>query len=193
MQDITRFTLVNFLTFITILSTLSGIIIVPMVYILLRDRSKSKYDMAHNQAILSEMRASFEQRFAKLNHELMATEARWRDVNHLLLSAQRAQRDQLLERKVVITNFFRDLGLSDNDTEVDSKLVFVLTPLNDEEQETYTIIKDVCARNGLTCLRGDEEFIKGDILPHVVKLMVKARIVIANIGSRNPNVYYELG
>ena len=48
-------------------------------------------------------------------------------------------------------------------------------------------------RNGYKCARGDETFAAGDVLSHIVRQIVRARIVIANIGTRNPNVYYELG
>jgi hypothetical protein len=42
-------------------------------------------------------------------------------------------------------------------------------------------------------MRGDEEFIRGDVLPHILKYICKAAVVIANIDGRNANVFYELG
>ena len=42
-------------------------------------------------------------------------------------------------------------------------------------------------------MRGDEEYTSSDILSHIIRLIVKARVVIANISARNPNVFYELG
>ena len=33
----------------------------------------------------------------------------------------------------------------------------------------------------------------GDLLRHILKLLVKALIVVANIDGRNANVFYELG
>jgi nucleoside 2-deoxyribosyltransferase len=41
--------------------------------------------------------------------------------------------------------------------------------------------------------RGDEVSVAQDILGHIVKQIIAARLVIANISSRNPNVMYELG
>jgi nucleoside 2-deoxyribosyltransferase len=41
--------------------------------------------------------------------------------------------------------------------------------------------------------RGDEDNIRTEILSHIVQKIVSARLIIANISSRNPNVMYELG
>ncbi len=40
---------------------------------------------------------------------------------------------------------------------------------------------------------GDEDSIKGDILPYILRKIVKARLVIACMDGRNANVFYELG
>lgn len=46
---------------------------------------------------------------------------------------------------------------------------------------------------GLDCSKSDDEYIKGDVLSHIIKSIAEARIVLANIDGRNPNVFYELG
>jgi nucleoside 2-deoxyribosyltransferase len=46
---------------------------------------------------------------------------------------------------------------------------------------------------GYKCLRGDEQIATGDILARILKLICSARLVIANIDGRNPNVFFELG
>ncbi|MBO1401738.1 hypothetical protein BVH62_18965 [Vibrio cholerae] len=68
-----------------------------------------------------------------------------------------------------------------------------MTPFNDKYNEDFDAIATVCNDVGLKCVRGDEEYIKGDILGHILKQLVKSRVVIANINGRNPNVFYELG
>jgi hypothetical protein len=45
----------------------------------------------------------------------------------------------------------------------------------------------------LTCHRADTETRPGDIIEHIVKNLVDADIVIADLSGRNPNVFYELG
>jgi hypothetical protein len=69
----------------------------------------------------------------------------------------------------------------------------VLTPFSDEERDTFEVIRKTCVRVGLTAIRGDEQFTSTDILTHVIQLILKARLVIANITGRNANVFYELG
>jgi hypothetical protein len=162
------------------------------MFVFLRDKSRSQYDVERQRTILSEMRASYENQIAKLVMDMTATQERWRDANHLLLSGQTLQsrRDP---HDLYLTGFLRDMGLTEKDIVIEPKLIFVLTPFSDEEQHTYEAIKNVCNRNGLRCARGDEEFTRGDILSQIIRIMVRARVVIANIGTRNPNVMYELG
>ena len=163
-----------------------------MIY--LRDRSRSRYDDEKQRAILSGMRASFEGQIARLNHQLMATEGRWRETNHLILSSQSHQADAVDGAPVLAADdFVRSLGINPSDIELDERLVFLLTPFADDEREVYATIAEVCRRNGFICVRGDEEHITGEILPHIVRLMLSARIIVANITSRNANVFYELG
>ncbi len=167
-------------------------LIAVLMLVVLRDRSLSGYDKAHHHAELSAMRAAYEQQIASLNMQMIATEQRWRDANHLLLSAQNAQEARPpsnRDRKA----FLRELGLDSEDLTPNPRLVFVLTPFAVEEQPTYQSIKNVCERVGFVCMRGDEEYVVGELLRHIVRLIATARIVIANVGSRNPNVFYELG
>ena len=71
--------------------------------------------------------------------------------------------------------------------------MFVLTPFHPRYEKTYDLISNVCNKVGLKCSRGDEQFIRGGVLSHILKELTSASIVIANIDGRNPNVYYELG
>ncbi|MBK8089395.1 MAG: hypothetical protein IPK31_16460 [Chitinophagaceae bacterium] len=45
----------------------------------------------------------------------------------------------------------------------------------------------------MRCERGDEKFYRGDIFSQILKSIVKANLIIANINGRNANVLYELG
>jgi hypothetical protein len=109
-----------------------------------------------------------------------------------LLELQRKQKDDAPDRQG-LTPFLRNLGLTERDLEPDPRLILVLTPFSEDQNDTYETIKNTCMDSGFVCVRGDEEFAEGDILTHIVKLLVKARYVIANITTRNSNVFYELG
>jgi hypothetical protein len=159
-----------------------------------RSGRKATYDAERNAAQLEALRASYEERMYRLTSEVMRTQERWQDLNHLLISSQQRLPDQEERlKRPPMTQFLRSNGLSESDLKIDEKLVFVLTPFNQTFRDEYDTIQSVCARLGLRCIRGDEDFISGDLLPHIVRNIARARIVIANIEGRNPNVFYELG
>jgi hypothetical protein len=57
----------------------------------------------------------------------------------------------------------------------------------------YNVIRNTCQNVDLKCLRGDEKYRENEILSHILKEIVPARVVIVNINGRSPNVLYELG
>lgn len=166
-----------------------------IAYLLIVNRKKAEYDSKNQKAILDEVRNSFEKQMYALNDRLIQSEERWRDVNHLLL------RDEYRENKTPISNsrktyyseFLRANGISENDLVIDTRLIFILTPFNDNYAEDYNVVREVCTSAGFKCFRGDETYFKGDIFPQMLKLIVKSNLIIANINGRNPNVLYELG
>lgn len=153
-----------------------------------------KYDRQSNKALIEDMRYSFEKNIYNLTERLMSTQERWIDANHLLLSSQKNKEiDIKKEESVYLSDFLKSNGISKDDINIDKKLVFVLTPFNQDFDSAFETIKRVCSKVDLKCLRGDEEYIKSDIFVHILKCLVKANIIIANINGRNPNVFYELG
>ncbi|MCA6120347.1 hypothetical protein J6500_00285 [Bradyrhizobium sp. WSM 1704] len=168
------------------------LILAAMTWIVSKNK-ESRYAAEYQRAVLSSMRESYEPQIAKLNREMTATPERWRDANHLLIAAQNAKSQDSAERLQPPNEFLRSFNLGTRDLVMDDTLIFVLTPFAEEERDAFDTIKDVCTNAGFRCLRGDEDNATGDILGHIVRLMVKARIVIANVETRNPNVFYELG
>lgn len=165
------------------------------VYLIILSIKKKEYDSKNQKIILDDIRNSFEKQMYVINERLVQSEERWKDVNHLLL------RDDYLEnqlklntgKQIYYSDFLRANGISENDLIIDKKLIFILTPFNDLFFEDYKVIKDICFKNGFNAFRGDEIFIKGDIFPEMLKLIVKSNLIIANINGRNSNVLYELG
>lgn len=154
-------------------------------------RMRDRYNIEMHRVVLSEVRESYEAQLARLSQQLTATENRWNEVNHLVVAGQQSapKADGEAER----VQFLTKMGFGDIDFAVDPKLVFVLTPFSSEERNTFETIQKVCQENGYRCARGDEDFTESEILRHILKQMIKSRVVIANIGTRNPNVFYELG
>ncbi|MBF0452522.1 MAG: hypothetical protein HQK75_17605 [Candidatus Magnetomorum sp.] len=185
-------TLPETLPTIIILSIVSSIMITSLI-ILLRTR-RHKYDFDNNRTIINEMRDSFEKTIYNLTERLVSTQDRWMDVNHLLLSSQQNKAIDIdSEKRVYLNDFLKSNGINEADIKTDKKLVFFLTPFNKDFESTFEVIRKVCHQVDLKCLRGDEEFIKSDIFSHILKNIVRANIVIANIDGRNSNVFYELG
>jgi hypothetical protein len=172
---------------------LSTIILVILFYII-KSQKDTKYSEEYSKVIIESMRDSFERNLYTINERLMKTEERWKDVNHLLISSQKSQDAyDLSSKKIHITQFLKSHGIEEKDLIIDKKLVFVLTPFSEYYEDLFIKIKEVCDSVGFKCIRGDEDYISSDLLPHIIKGILKSSIIIANVDGRNPNVFYELG
>ena len=136
-------------------------------------------------------RSYLEQRIAQLSDQLLSSQQRWEDVNHLILSLH--EKNTLSNGIISSQAFLERFNIDPNDIDICKRLVFVLTPFHDDNLSDYNHIRHICDTLQLRAMRGDEENIKGDIISHIVKCIAEARIVVANISGRNPNVFYELG
>ncbi|HXU35408.1 MAG TPA: chaperonin GroEL [Blastocatellia bacterium] len=77
---------------------------------------------------------------------------------------------------------------------VDEKLCFVLMPFQDFFDGCYEkIIKPAAVDAGLEAMRADDVYGIGVIIQDIWGLIWKARIVVADVTDKNPNVNYELG
>lgn len=156
-------------------------------------RKKKYYDTQRNIAILEDLRSTLEKQIYSLNDRLIKNEERWLDVNHLLVNNSLSNPIAKNSNRTYYSDFLKSNGIFENDLILDDKFIFILTPFNDSYRESYLVIRDTCAKAGFTCIRGDERQITGDIFPEMLRYIVKAKLIIANINGRNPNVMYELG
>ncbi|MBJ2181607.1 hypothetical protein JC795_25860 [Pseudomonas veronii] len=155
----------------------------------------SKYNDEKRRIEIEAMRRNLEEKIYHNTDRLTADPERWSQVNHLVMdflskseSDKSAATQDLSGRK-----FLAASGISLETLKIDKKKVFVLTPFHPRFEETYRLISGACQDVGLSCTRGDEQFIQGGILSHILREMTTAGIIIANIDGRNPNVFYELG
>lgn len=162
-------------------------LIISLLMVILRQSQR------HNKELIGTMRDSYEKQIYMMTDRLTASMDRWRDVNHLVIGSQATQPSFESSKSVRLSAFLKANGIQQDEIEPEHDLVFVLAPFNNRFEDVFDVIRNTCQRVGLRCMRGDEEFIQGDILPHILKLMCKAAIVIANIDGRNANVFYELG
>jgi Nucleoside 2-deoxyribosyltransferase len=71
---------------------------------------------------------------------------------------------------------------------------FVIMPLHSVfEAEYQRVIKPAIEDAGLECKRGDEIYTQQAIVHDIWQSIREARVVIAELSGRNPNVMYEIG
>ena len=174
---------------------LSSVTITLVVYLLSHYMRKSHYNEERKIVELEAVRSSLEKKIYELNDKLMSSDERWRDVNHLIVgnNSYKVDKNQFEFQKPILSGFLRSNGITERDLEQEQGFVFVLTPFYSRFDEDFFIIKSICQNVGLKCLRGDETYLSGDIFPEILKYILKADFVIANVDGRNPNVLYELG
>lgn len=95
------------------------------------------------------------------------------------------------EIKRVITFCPEVFNVPDNG--LDPKLVAVMMPFSAEFAPVYDSIKKACKSVNLECLRVDEIWNESVIVQEIFNLIFSSSIVIADLSSKNTNVFYELG
>jgi len=77
---------------------------------------------------------------------------------------------------------------------IDPRLCFVLMPFDDSFKPIYDkVIKLTVEEADLDCKRADDIFGTNPIIEDIWEYINKARIIIADLTNRNPNVFYEVG
>jgi len=180
--------IIVFIGLILLIIMLIGMIF--SIYSKMEKVNKKKEDTSINIS-LGDERSYLERQISELNEKLVSTDERWKEVYHLILTSQNRQNEKT--GVVSISNFLSGFGIDYTNIRIENNLVFVLTPFHEDFTQTYKIISETCSEIKLTSMRGDEEFVPKDVLQHIIKCIVKARVVVANLNGRNPNVFYELG
>lgn len=71
---------------------------------------------------------------------------------------------------------------------------FILMPFQDRFNDIYTYgIKATCEKLNIKCERADEVIYTRDILRKIYECIRRADLIIADLTTRNPNVFYEVG
>lgn len=172
-------------------------IVILTIMLRMNERIRQRYSNNNSTDNISfysaydEDRAYLEKEITKLSNDLLSSQKRWEEVNHLLLSS--LNKNSNTNNHISFDDFLYNFNINPNNLTIDKNLIFVLTSFSDDAINDYITIKNICYKLGFNATRGDEELIKGDVLSHTVEHIAKSRIVIANINGRNPNVFYELG
>lgn len=174
-----------------LLSTISIIVILVLVIIILDNRRKIEIKDYQNSNI-EQSRRYFESKIYDLENELMSNKKRWESVNHLIMASQNNQDINKIE-EIYLSPFFINAGIDESDIDIEKDMVFLLTPFYEEKNNATKMVKQICEELNMRCIRGDEEYTSNNIISHILRNILKSRVIIANIDGRNPNVFYELG
>ncbi|WP_313058219.1 hypothetical protein [Agrobacterium cavarae] len=191
-------TLTAYSSLITATAALIGVVYAAfLARLMLRqlERNRELTQSTQNREFYSHydnLRLNLERQIADLHLELTKSAKQFDNVNHLILDGQK--RLTTFSPEVINpSSFLNSLSVSPDTLKLDRNMVFVLTPFHPSEHRTYSAIVESLSRYGIRVVRGDEEAATGDILSHILREMLSARLVIANISTRNSNVMYELG
>lgn len=163
--------------------------VVASMFFVMQKRRESYYNEQKQKIELDLLRHNVESQIYGLNERLSKTAPRFKDAYHLQIDGNREKNDN---DTLKINGFLKSAGLKQSDL-YEEDYVFVLTPFHSEFDDVYETVRNVCDKADIRCIRGDEQNFKGDIFSHVLKSIVQAKVVIVNLGGRNPNVLYELG
>ncbi|WP_369427396.1 hypothetical protein [Providencia sp. PROV236] len=165
--------------------------VMALMFYTMQKKRESRYDEEKKRIELDLLRHNVESEIYGLNKRLSKTVSRFEDTYHLQLDGN--SKSPLIEKsELKLNDFLKNAGLKESDLQ-EKDFVFVLTPFHSEFDGVYEAIKNICDKADIRCIRGDEQNFKGDIFSHVLKNIVQAKVVVANLGGRNPNVLYELG
>lgn len=162
---------------------MSTVFLYFMLYMIDKKKDNTHYD---------NIRASLEKEIADIQKKLSTSEEQWKNSNHLILSSQ--ERNHINSTNRIDTlDYLKNFGLKSEDYIVDDNMIFFLTPFGNAYQDVYFACKETCENINMNLFRGDEKYLSNDIFSQIIRYIVKANIIIANIDSKNPNVFYELG
>jgi hypothetical protein len=57
----------------------------------------------------------------------------------------------------------------------------------------YAALQEAATESGMRCNRADDIWVNNHIMDDVINLIWRARVIISDMTSRNPNVFYETG
>jgi len=165
--------------------------VMGVYFFLLHKRKETQYNVEKNKVELDLLRQNLESQIYELSERSNKKASKWEDAYHLQIDGNNVSKDSS-SSNIYLNEFLKSGGIKESDL-VEEDFVFVLTPFHSKYDGVFEAVKLVCEKADIRCIRGDEEYFKGDIFSHILSNIVKAKIIVANISGRNPNVLYELG
>jgi hypothetical protein len=76
---------------------------------------------------------------------------------------------------------------------IEQDLVAVMMPFDARFANVYGTLQQAVTECEMRCNRADDIWFNNHIMDDVINLIWRARVVIADLTSKNPNVFYEAG
>lgn len=179
--------------FISCLSTVVLILSLFSVYSIYHLKKKIEDRESDNTVRLGYQREQLENRVYNVSKQFVSDSGFFLDTSHILIDASKA--DMIIKHNVPDYSYFSDLGINLSSIEINDSLIVCLMPFNSRFNNIYDNIKIVSRSQNYICKRSDEEYIANNtnLRKYIVELILKAKIVVAVLDGRNPNVFYEIG
>lgn len=181
------------ITFVIIICILILVLSIGAIFTVLRLKKRIEARQSEIGAHIQYQREILENRVYSAGVLLTTDSGFFKDANHILIDASKA--DMVIKHQIPDYSYFNDMGIELSSLEIDDTLVTCLMPFNNKFNKIYENIKIACSEQKYICKRSDEEFIENNtnLRKYIVELILKAKVVIAVLDGRNPNVFYEIG
>lgn len=160
------------------------------------NRERRKYDEYEKAAgnLISPQRDYVEKILYNNTISLINDPGFFADANHILFDSTK-DKQLHISKKLPDFSFYEDMGINISDIIVKEKMVACLMPFNKRFDRIKKAIADACDQSGYIFRRSDDELIKDntDIRKSIVRMILEAKIIVAVLDGRNPNVFYEIG
>lgn len=167
--------------------------VATVIQMQIQQRAMKRVIQDSEVAKLDAYRAHLERQLLELNLKFSSSEKRWQELNHLVVAGQKSDLINPEKLSSGTELFFESHGLQLAQLKVQENLLFVLTPFHDDMKSEFDAVVQAGTSLGFQVSRGDEKLAAGDIFRRILVMIATARVVVANISGRNPNVFYELG
>lgn len=104
---------------------------------------------------------------------------------------QRILEEKTMNREsMIVKPVFNKIGYT-----IKPKTVFIIMPFREKwSDDVSNAIKDTCNKIGIIAIRADDMFsTKNDVLDDIWQGINEAELIIADVSTKNANVFYELG
>lgn len=174
-----------------VLSLLSALVVMFFI-----GRMRRKYEEYEKTAgdLISPQREYVEKLLYSKTTPLVNDPGFFADANHILFDGTKSK-GLHISNQLPDFSFYEDMGIDLTNIKIDDKLVACLMPFNKRFDKIRTAIEDACKQMNYKFRRSDDELIADntDIRKSIVKMILEAKIVVAVLDGRNPNVFYEIG